>query len=133
MSVTHRQSRCWSREGQASLTYDKDFTAESDVGLSVAVVDATADEEHLLAIDVSQLKSLFIASDQDVTIETNNPGGASAAADDVLDLKADQPLIWAEDDEWACPLTVDVTKLWITNASGSTANVELRALIDSTP
>lgn len=133
MSKTHRHSRCWSRAGQASLVYDKDITAESDLGLSVAVLDGVTDEEHILAVDVSQLKALFIASDQDVTIETNNPGGASGAADDTFNLKANQPIDWMENDPHACPLTVDVTKFWITNGSGSTANVEVQFLIDSTP
>lgn len=133
MSITHKLSRSWSRSGADPLTYEKEVTADSESNYSGSLADGTSDEAVNLAIDVSELKCLFIASDQDITIETNQPGGGSGAADDTLAVKANQAVAWSENDVHSCPLTADVTILYITNASGSTANVEIRVLQDATP
>lgn len=137
MSYTHRHSRGLSQDGRTPLAYDKDVMSDAEVNLSLSgdysVADGTTDEYHAWPITVALLKSVFIGSDQDVTIETNNPGGASAAPDDTFSIVADQPVDWTENDPEACPITTDVVGIYITNDSGSAANIEIRALVDSTP
>ena len=133
MSFTRTHVRTQLEAGQTPVTYEHDvsFTRKSDV--SESIPDGSTDMIVLWNVDISALVSLIIGSDQDLTIETNNPGGASAAPDDTLALKADQAVDWCEDDVMTCPITADVTILYVTNASGSTATLEIRAGMDATP
>ena len=76
------------------------------------------------------MKSLFLLSDQDVLIQTND----GTTPDDAISLKAGIPLIWENvTGYYSNPLTVDVTDLYITNDSGSSATVTVRVLQDVTP
>ncbi len=81
-----------------------------------------------VAIDVSAIKSLYICSDVAMTLETNS----SSAPDDTISLIAGVPLEWqAGVSYYACPLTVDVTKVYLTNVAQ--AAFELYVIQDSTP
>lgn len=87
--------------------------------------EATADQKAV-SIDVSQIKSLFFTSTRDVTVKTNNSG----APDDTLSLKAGKPLVWWDDSGYSCPLTTDVTDLFVANASGGNATLQLRMILE---
>lgn len=97
----------------------------------------TGQSDYLIActLDVSTIKSIWICSDKAVTLETNN----GAAPSNTITLKANVPYVWTDDGVAttkgyaALLLTVDVTALYITNASGSTAVFRLEALYDATP
>lgn len=128
MSFTHTLTQQVAAPGR-TLTRSLDLTGDHQQSLSVAVPDEAEDQEVAISIDQSQIKSLYLVSDQDVTIETNN----GTTPDDTISLLAGQPLVWQADDYYACPITVDVTSLFITNASGSSATVELELLVDATP
>lgn len=125
----HSITRGWA---QAGLSYQKtqNVVADSEVNADVAVPDSSTDLEALLPVDVSQVKSIFILSDQDVTLETND--GSTPA--DTIALKADVPLIWElSNGYYDCPFSEDVTAMYFTNASGSAATVQIRTLQDLTP
>jgi hypothetical protein len=115
--------------GGRTHQYAKTYEAESVAAVEVAVADSESDKEIDIAIDYSQITSLWISSDQDVTIETND----GTTPDDTIALKANVPLLWTTDSYFACPLTEDVTALFVTNASGSTATVRVEVLTDPTP
>jgi len=133
MSFTHKVTRSWSSSGSATVNYAHEVTAGLEVNLSEAIDDGETDYDLAATIDYDNLKSFFMGSDQDVTVETNNPGGASGAATQTFTLLANQPLVWCTGDADSCPVTADITALYITNGSGSTANFELRALVDPSP
>lgn len=84
-----------------------------------------------IAIDVSALVSLWIHSDQAVTIKTNS----SSTPDDTLTPAAGIPIQWTNDSEYANPFAsaVDVTTIFVANSSGATATLNIRALQDATP
>ena len=46
---------------------------------------------------------------------------------------ADEPVIWWATDLHTALLTVDVTAIYLTNASGAEATVKIRVLEDTTP
>jgi hypothetical protein len=77
----------------------------------------------------STVKVFWIYSDVAITVETND----GSAPDDTLTLAAGIPYMYVNDGEDAFLLGTDVTALFITNASGSTANITCRCLQDSTP
>lgn len=128
MAFSHTIGRNWSN-GQRSISAQQTFAGDGQVSRDIAVPDELTDLEVNLAIDVSQIKAVFILSDQDVTLETNSAG----APDDTIALKANKPYIWCTDDYDSCLLTVDVTDIYLTNSSGSAATVKVEVVTDSTP
>ena len=113
----------------SSLGYTIAKTGSSETSLSESV--ATGQTAFLInvAIDVSEVKALFIVSDQDVTVKTNSSG----APDNTISLLANRPLSWDPNSYFANLLTVDVTKIYVANASGSAATLQIYVLQDATP
>jgi hypothetical protein len=93
------------------------------------VADAQTDYEINFDLDVSACKSFYLLSDQDVTFETNS----GAAPADTISLRANEPYVWHANAYDSFLLTTDVTSVFITNASGSTATIHCVALFDATP
>lgn len=84
------------------------------------------DKEIGFVIDVSQVVSLYMLCDQDIAVETNSgisPGNTVA-------LKANEPLIWNQESYYDLPFNVDVTALFLTNASGEDATFTIEVLED---
>ena len=106
------------------------ITDSAAVQIQEAVADSSTDLEIACSIDQSVLSFLYLVSDQAVTIETNS----GSTPDDTITLSADVPVIWYTGCGYTNPFSnADVTSLFVTNASGSTANITLEALQDSTP
>lgn len=81
-----------------------------------------------LTVDVSQVKSIFILSDRNITLETNN-GGSPV---NTLALKANIPYLWFTNKYDTMKFTSDITALYVTNASGGTARLQIEILVDPT-
>ena len=93
------------------------------------VPDSTSDQLCEIAIDVSQVKTFFIVSTQDVTVETND----GSTPDNTLSLVANEPYIWHVSALDTFQLDTDVTAMYITNASGAEATVYVDVVEDTTP
>jgi hypothetical protein len=128
MAFTHTHARTFSRSGE-TISASATATAASEICVDEAINNGVTDGQITLNLDQSELAGVFIISDQVVTIETNS----GSAADDTFTLAANEAISWVDGDTAACPITADVTALFITNASGSTANVKMRFLQDPTP
>lgn len=126
---THRIQRIWQDAGNESVSQQEMITADLETNLDVAIADGQTAKQINVAIDVSALKLLFISSDKDVTIETNN----SSTPDDTIEITANVPLLWTPDCGFACPLSADVATLYLANASGAEAALKIRTLQDATP
>lgn len=94
-----------------------------------SIADAQTDKQVNYTLDVSACKSFFMVSDQNITVETNN----GAAPVDTITLVADEPYYWNSDSYDTFLLGTDVTALFITNASGAAATLEIESLEDATP
>ena len=125
---THRIQRIWQDAGNESVSQQEAVVADLETNLDVAIADGQTAKQINVAIDISALKLLFISSDQDVTIETNN----SSTPDDTIEITANVPLIWTPDCGFACPLTEDVAAMYLANASGEEAAFKVRLLLDAT-
>lgn len=107
----------------------------SDTAAGISSIDGETvstgqtDYEITFALDVSACKSFYLESTQDVTFETND----GAAPDDTIALKANEPYVWHDTSYDSFLLGTDVTSVFITNASGSTATITCVALFDPTP
>ncbi|MBW3538770.1 MAG: hypothetical protein KY476_00720 [Planctomycetes bacterium] len=126
---THRIVREFQQGSNPPVSQTREVTASGEIVIEETIPDASTDLALTANIDVSALKSLYISSDQDITLETNS----GAAPADTINLKADSPLTWDDESSFANPLTVDLTALFATNASGAAATLKFYALQDATP
>lgn len=125
---THKINQDW-QAGNESISKQITITADGEANLEVAVADESADLAINVAIDYSALKLLYIVSDQDLTVETND----GSSPDDTLTLLAGIPIVWFEGCGFTNPLSADVTALYATNASGADATLTVKTLQDATP
>lgn len=112
--------------GGKSLTKENNFTGDGRQSIEVEVATAETDFEIACVLDVSELESLYIVSSETVTFETND----GAAPDETIALVADVPYIWTSSSYHTNLLATDITALFITNASGATATVNMEFLYD---
>lgn len=130
MSHTVKIKRGWGFAGEA-LEKEETVTAGQLVTVDEAIADSTTDGLVALTLDVSQLQAVYLESDQDVTLEFND----GTTPDETITLTANVPQLWSATDNGAAlqPLgTDDITALYVTNASGSTANFKAIFIIDPT-
>src|SRR5690242_5998056 len=92
----------------------KEITNTNIVSLEDSVANGQTNKEFVLALDVSQLKGLFIWADGAITVKTNSSGSPA----DTLSVPANIPYVWCEGMLGTLLITADVTKIFITNASG---------------
>lgn len=127
--ATHTLVQNWT-DGVNTLSSSIATTAGLSKEWTETIADSETDKQVTANIDVSALKSLYILSDQDMTLETNS----GSTPDDTIALKANKPVVWESSSGYfSNPLTADVTALFFTNASGSAANLKIRTLEDPTP
>lgn len=115
--------------GGKSLSKTVTKTGSLETVLDESVADAQTDVQINVAIDVTAVKEFYLVSDQDVTLETNS----GSTPDDTLSLVANEPYVWHSTSLDSFLLTVDVTAFFITNASGSVANIDGHWVVDATP
>lgn len=83
-----------------------------------------------IAIDVSQVRGFWIKAAAALTLKTNS----SSAPDNTLVLKAGIPYYWSSTNSYdTFKLTIDVTTLFIVNASASATTCSCGYVFDATP
>ena len=129
MAATHSLGLNWAG-GNTSLSSSQTFTGTGEANIvTESVPDSETDQQVNIAIDVSEIQSIYIKSSAALTLETNS----ASVPDDTIVLVANVPYIWYTGSYFTNLLTVDVTALFLTNASGGAATFELRCVYDSTP
>ena len=128
MAFTHTIVSTW-KAGDDELVKSETLTGSGESRISESIADSASDLEITFTLDQSAMQSFYMVSDQAITVETNN----GAAPTDTFTLAANIPLVWTVGGGSINPVTADITALFITNSSGSAANLEIRALTDSTP
>lgn len=107
----------------------KTYSNEQRKSLSVSIPDGSTDMLVSETIDVSQVKVFILKSDRNISFQTNNP----TSPVNTINLVANVPYLWTTDSYDTFKLTSDVTAIYLTNASGASAQLEMEALLDSTP
>ena len=107
---------------------------ETEINFQWDLAGGATDLQKLIDIDVSRIVFLEIGvKGSGVTIDTNSSG----TPDDTITLTDGQTIEWTESGQGgsgvACPLTVDVTSLFMTNSDpDDVASVYLSLLMDAT-
>ena len=96
-------------------------TGTEGIQISVSVPASTTNQAYPIAIDVSELTSVFLVTDGVLTLKTNSTG---APDDTIVFLTEDFPLAWSSgnptiDGSDGNPFDADVTVFYLTNATGS--------------
>lgn len=125
---SHNFTLAWSRSGE-SISKTVTVTADSEYNADIPLTASQADEQVAATLDVSEIKSIFISSDVDVTLETNS----SSAPDETLSITADEPFVWRTGSGVVNPLETDITALYLTNGDATAGTVKIRILYDGTP
>lgn len=110
-------------------TTNPSYTGGSSVNLNETIPADSTDLDVVVALDVSAIKSLYLLSDKDLVIETND----GTTPDDTINLKAGIPYIWNTDSYDTCLLTTDVTKFCVTEENSEAAVLKMECLLDPTP
>lgn len=130
MAATHTLTRSWADGGSNPVSNSQTFTGTGEANIvSTTVADSVTDQLEVISIDVSEIQSIYINSTQDITLETNDSGTPV----DTISLRANEPYIWYVNSYFTNILDTDVTAIYLTNASGSSATFNLRCVYDSTP
>jgi hypothetical protein len=121
-SISHTLTLQWkngSNSKSQSVTLSADTGIESD-----EVVNANTSNVLLgIAFNHTTLQSIFVLSNQDVSMKTNNTTGV-----DSFSLSANKPLVWYTGCGLNNPFSADVTALYFSNAGNTNANVNIRVL-----
>lgn len=117
--------------GGLSATAEKTYSGDERTTQSFTVADSVTDQQRTLNIDVSEMQVVYILSDQDILCEWNDAVGTQGS----LSLKANVPFIEHLDaDQYhTAKMAVDVTDLYFTNSSGSTATISIGVIQNNTP
>jgi hypothetical protein len=128
MSFSHTIRQAWT-SGARSISNETAYTGDAQSSIEAEIADSETDFLVNFALDVSQIAAIYIVSDQDITVETND----GSSPDDTLSLVAGVPYVWTTDSYDSCLLTVDITALYVTNSSGATATLQIEVVKDDTP
>jgi hypothetical protein len=111
--------------GSPVLSFDAQAVGNVAPAASAVFATGSTNAPLSFACDQGTLQMLYMVSTQAIDVKTNSSG----SPDDTFSLAAGIPLVWHAGDPAAPnPLTADVTQLFITNSSGQTAKLEIRAL-----
>jgi len=112
-----------------NLSQAREVSDSASIDVDESIPDSSTDLQINIAIDVSEVSFLAIKSDQDITIETNS----GSAAADTLTISGGVPLIYSGTAGETFFLGTDVTAIFVTNASGAAARLQIKGLQDATP
>lgn len=128
MSFTHTITKRYQGPG-STIEQTVSQTASGSIEIDEAITNG-ADRHIVVSWLNANVKSIYILSDQNLTVEWND----SAGADGSVSLLANQALTYQANGYDTNPfVAADVTDLYVTNASGTTANLSIRVLVDATP
>lgn len=114
---------------EAGVQLETDIVATGDGQANVSAAVAVGTNQVVdWAVDVSQIKGVFIQVDGALTIKTNSSG----SPDDTLTFAGAGCYEWTEDDLASLLLTTDVTKLYVTNGTSGAVQLEIRCVYDAT-
>ena len=128
MSFSHSILQNLAGNGR-TIGSSKAYTGDGQESRKIDVAGSVTDQLVNFALDVGQIKAIYMKSNVDLTVETNS----ASVPDDTINLLAGIPYIWYTGSYFANLLTTDVTALYLTNAGAVAAVFELEVVHDSTP
>lgn len=99
------------------------------IAVDESIPDASTNLQIALAFDKDELDYFAMVSDKNITVKTNS----SSSPANTFTLTAEVMSSWMPGMIFANPFSADVTTIFVTNASGSAARLQIRVMVDVTP
>jgi len=129
MAFTHTVRQTWtSPNGSVELQGSVSETANAERNAQLAIAGTTADQQFDLDVLFAKLKSVFLLSTIDLTIETN---ATDATGGNTIELVANVPFYWCNSSGLACPFTANVTTMYVTPGGSVAGTLDIKILVDS--
>jgi hypothetical protein len=103
------------------------ITGSNEFNEKVGIAAGETAEIDCGSINKDKITSIFLNSDQDVTVDTNDATGSTGQE---IALKAKAPWAWHNALPVANPVTTSITKIFVTNAGTATATFRVGVLLN---
>jgi len=127
MSITHSVLRQYADASSNRIQLSETIVGGTEKNLDPSIA-VGANTLVPFTLDRSILKSLCISSDVAITVYTN--AASTGSPTDTISIAAGEARIWtlATDTLARCPITANITALYITNAAGGPSAFKLRSI-----
>ena len=116
MSVTHRITHSLASDGAGGLSGAQEELGATEIKIDKNYAAGTSNELLSVAFTTAGLQSIFLLSDKNLTIETND----GTTPDDTIDLVAGTPFVWSKSPGYfPNPFGTDVTAFYVTCATAA--------------
>ena len=127
--MQHDLTYTWKGPGGQSIIKTISQVGDGEDNRDIDIPNGTSNLAVDYEIDISQLKMFVMVCNKALTIKTNSSGSPQ----ETIVLVADKPFVWVAGAGIAIPFAGDVTTIFLSNASGAAAVLNIRTLIDATP
>lgn len=128
MSFSHQIAENWIGNGE-SLSGVGTYTQTGTFSIDETIGGAETDTEIAMVLDVSETEMIYIYADQIMLVEINDNGGGGGS----LALTANKPYLWTSDSLYTDLMAVNVTSIFVTNATGTAGTFRVECIYDATP
>ena len=120
MTIKHTLTKSWSGPAGAISKSLPEFGVQ-EANLDFVLAASTTNQQMNLAFKIALLQSIFISSDQNITMKTNS----TTTPGNTITITGGDPFLSTGA---ANPFAADVTTVYFTNAGATAANVSVRCL-----
>lgn len=129
MAISHTVTLGYTIPGHSVPANKTVYTSDNEINID-ATVTANSTKQINTEIDKSQIQSMVLYSDVDVTVHAGD--GTSIGDGATITLEAGKARIWTINSEDDCPYTIDVEKLYIVNGEDDDAKIKFYHLLTAT-
>lgn len=129
MSLTHRIGQTYSSNNGSVASVAVTLVGDGEQVFDGVIPAGATNFQVNVAIDIAVVKSFVLYSSLATTVKTNS----STTPGDTLTIPAAGTIIWWTSAPHANPLSVAVTKLYVTNPGATDCVFKATALLDVTP
>jgi hypothetical protein len=126
--ITHTIGQSYKSGAGSTSSISKTYSSNTEVNIEDSITALATNFIITVGIDVSQIQSMMIYSDQPVTVKTNS--NSSPVDTITLGASLTKMILWTTNNIEACPLTADVTSLHIACPGATAASFKLSVLLD---
>lgn len=117
-------------DGATTLTKSETVTSGGNLLVDESIPDGSTNLQIAFAFTKTKLQSIYILASGVLTLKTNS----TSSPGETIVLAANQPVQWSALDAVLIPnpFSTNVTTLYVTNASGAAATLQIRGVVDLT-
>lgn len=113
----HKVTLSYQTQAGISESTTATYTDSTEINITETIPISTTNQPITIAFPHAAMVALNISANTPLTIKTNSTGSPG----NTLSVGASLPLIWTADMNGTNPITVDVTELFVSNASATVA------------